>query len=43
MGSYEYPEPKDIVWHKSGALDGEGLSEEWITVCHRSACMSEHD
>jgi len=33
MSSYTYPAPKDTVWHKSGAIDADGLSEEWLTVC----------
>jgi hypothetical protein len=32
MGSFVYPEPKSTVWHKSGTLDADGLSEEWLTV-----------
>ena len=32
MGSsYKYPTPKNIIWLETGALDAEGLSEEWVT------------
>jgi len=27
-----FPDVKSAVWHKSGMLDEEGLSQEWITV-----------